>query len=300
MVNRFFRHIKEGFFGVVRHGGMSVSSSSAVSITLIIISIFALVTLNMENITNQIEGSVKISVIVDYDYEDSIDEIESQISEISGIENIEYFSKEEEFDKYVSSFDEDEQAIFAPYKDDNPMHDAFYVEVTDGDQLVLIANQIDQIEGTSVEYGGDAATNLIAMMNNIRFGGLILAIALSLLAIYLVSNTIRITIFARANEIWIMRNVGARNGYIRSPFLVEGIVIGALGSIIPILLTVFGYIYLYDLLDGIFLTEVFTLLPPHPFVLQLSLGLLGLGVIVGLIGSYISVTKYLRWKRWRN
>ena len=297
MVNRFFRHIKEGFFGVVRHGGMSVSSSSAVSITLIIISIFALVTLNMENITNQIEGSVKISVIVDYDYEDSIDEIESQISEISGIENIEYFSKEEEFDKYVSSFDEDEQAIFAPYKDDNPMHDAFYVEVTDGDQLVLIANQIDQIEGTSVEYGGDAATNLIAMMNNIRFGGLILAIALSLLAIYLVSNTIRITIFARANEIWIMRNVGARNGYIRSPFLVEGIVIGALGSIIPILLTVFGYIYLYDLLDGIFLTEVFTLLPPHPFVLQLSLGLLGLGVIVGLIGSYISVTKYLRWKR---
>lgn len=297
MVNRFFRHIKEGFFGVVRHGGMSVSSSSAVSITLIIISIFALVTLNMENITNQIEGSVKISVIVDYDYEDSIDEIESQISEISGIENIEYFSKEEEFDKYVSSFDEDEQAIFAPYKDDNPMHDAFYVEVTDGDQLVLIANQIDQIEGTSVEYGGDAATNLITMMNNIRFGGLILAIALSLLAIYLVSNTIRITIFARANEIWIMRNVGARNGYIRSPFLVEGIVIGALGSIIPILLTVFGYIYLYDLLDGIFLTEVFTLLPPHPFVLQLSLGLLGLGVIVGLIGSYISVTKYLRWKR---
>jgi cell division transport system permease protein len=297
MVNRFFRHIKEGFFGVVRHGGMSASSSSAVSITLVIISVFALVTLNMENITNQIEGSVKISVIIDYSSESSIESIQNQIESIDGVKKVEYFSKDEEFDKYVSSFDEDEQAIFAPYKDDNPMHDSFYVEVIDGDQLVVIADTIDGIDGTSVEYGGDAATNLITMMNNVRFGGFILAIALSLLAIYLVSNTIRITIFARANEIWIMRNVGARNGYIRSPFLVEGIVIGILGSIIPILLTIFGYIYLYDLLGGIFLTEVFTLLPPHPFVLQLSLGLLILGVIVGFIGSYISVTKYLRWKR---
>ena len=297
MIRRFFRHIKEGFLGIARHGGMSVSSSSAVSITLVIISIFALVTLNMQNITSNIEGSVRISVMVDYDHEDQIDSMREEIEAIDGIKNIEYYSKDEEFEKYISNFDEDEQAIFAPYRNDNPMHDAFYVEVSDGDQLVAIAHQIDAIDGTSVEYGGDTATNLISMLNSMRFGGLIIAIALSLLAIYLVQNTIRITIFARAEEIWIMRNVGARNGYIRAPFLVEGIIIGVLGSVVPILLTIFGYIYLYDLLGGALLTDVFTLLPPHPFVLELSLGLLVLGVIVGFIGSYISVTKYLRWKR---
>ena len=298
MIRRLGRHIKEGFYGIVRHGGMSLSSASAVSITLIIISIFAMLTFNMQNIAQNIEGSVKISALVAYDSEDLESDIQEQISAISGVADVEFSDKEAEFDYYVSSFDEEEQEIFTPYKEDNPFHDAFYIEVSDGDMLTQVANQIAQIEGISgVNYGGESATTLINTMNNIKYGGLILVIALSLLAIYLVQNTIKITISSRSKEIWIMRNVGAKNGYIRAPFLVEGILIGFLGAIIPILITIFGYIYLYNFLGGILLSNVFVLIPPHPFILEVSLGLLGLGVIVGFLGSYISVSKSLRWRR---
>lgn len=300
MINRFFRHIKEGFYGVGRHAAMSISSASAVTITLLLISIFLMLTINMQQMTNNIEDSVKISVIISYDYEtkEQIDSIENQIKNITGVKSVTFSSKEEEFDYYLSLYDEEERTIFEPYKDENPMHNAFYVDVLNGDMIKEISSQIASIEGVDeTNYGGDSATMLVDALGTVRTGGFILVLSLSLLAIYLVQNTIKLTIFARSNEIWIMRNVGAKNGYIRAPFVVEGIIIGALGAIIPILLTIFGYIYLYNALNGELLTSIFKLIPPHPFVLYLSLILLCIGMVVGFIGSFFSVTKYLRWKR---
>jgi len=172
------------------------------------------------------------------------------------------------------------------------------VEVNDGTQLQNIADQIQQMTGVyKVNFGGQSATKLISALDTIRNGGGILVAALSLLAIFLIQNTIKLTIMARADEIAIMRNVGAKNGFIRAPFVVEGIIIGALGAIVPILLTVYGYIYLYKYTGGVVISNMFTLIPPHPFVLKLSLILLGIGMVVGLIGSFFSVTRYLRWKR---
>ena len=137
----------------------------------------------------------------------------------------------------------------------------------------------------------------VQALNSVRFGGAILVAGLSALAIFLIANTIKLTIYARSNEIAIMRDVGATNGFIRAPFVVEGMIIGALGAIIPILFTIFGYIFIYDKLGGVLFSEMYKMTPPHPFVLQLSLILLGIGMVVGLIGSFMSVTKYLRWKR---
>ena len=124
----------------------------------------------------------------------------------------------------------------------------------------------------------------------------ILVIALCFLAVYLIFNTIKITIDSRQDEIFIMRNVGAFNGYIRAPFLVEGIIIAVLGAIIPVLVLCAGYYYLYDYTGGILLA-VIRLIEPIPFLLYLALALLGVGVLVGFIGSYISVSKNLRLRR---
>lgn len=301
MINRLWRPIKEGFYGVGRHGAMSFSSASAVTITLIIISLFMIFTANVSRFTRGIEQSVQISVLVDYDHEasDEEDQLSLDIQNIPGVKSVTYSSKDQEFQYYIDSFsDEKEKAVFEPFKDDNPMHDAFYVEVSDGTQLQNIADQIQQMTGVyKVNFGGQSATKLISALDTIRNGGGILVAALSLLAIFLIQNTIKLTIMARADEIAIMRNVGARNGFIRAPFVVEGIIIGALGSIVPILLTVYGYIYLYKYTGGVVISNMFTLIPPHPFVLKLSLILLGIGMVVGLIGSFFSVTRYLRWKR---
>lgn len=301
MLSRIFRPIKEGFFGVGRHAAMSLSSASAVTITLFIIGIFLIFTANVQSFTLNIEQSMEISVLIDYDHEqqEQLDAIGLAIGNIDGVRSVNFSDKDQEFQYYIDSFeDEEEQAIFEPFREDNPMHHAYYVEVYDGDNLETIANQISQIEGVyEVNYGGESSVTLVNVINSVRNGGAILAIALSLLAVFLIQNTIKVTILARADEIAIMRNVGAKNGFIRSPFLVEGIIIGILGAIIPILCMIFGYIYLYDALGGVVISNMFTLIAPHPFVLYLALILIGVGIVVGFIGSWLSVNKYLRWKR---
>lgn len=300
MIRRLFRSIKEGFFGVGRHAAMSLSSASAVTITLVIISIFLMFSINVESFLANVETSLQISVLIDYNHESQteIDDIGLKITEIDGVAKVTFSSKDEEFEYYLQSFDESERAIFEPYKEDNPMHHAYYVEVEKGGNIAEVASQIGKIDGLyEINYGGESSVKLVSALNSVRSGGLIIALALSLLAIFLIQNTIKVTIFTRADEIAIMRNVGARNGFIRSPFLIEGMIIGILGSIIPIILTVFGYIYIYKVLGGVVISNMFVLYPPHPFVLYLGAILLVIGILVGLIGSFFSVNKYLRWKR---
>ncbi len=302
MINRIWRPIKEGFLGVFRHGAMSVSAAVAVTLTLIIISLFMMFTMNVSQFTQGIEQSVQISAIVGYDHESAEEEdrISLAIQGIEGVDTVTYSSKADEFQYYLNSFsDEKTKEAFKPFEgDNNPMHDAFYVTVKDGTVLENVANQIAAIDGIdTVNFGGSSAITLISMLRSIRYGGGALALALSLLAIFLIQNTIKLTIMARADEIAIMRNVGARNGFIRAPFLVEGIIIGALGSIIPILLTWYGYTSAYNLTGGYLVSQMFKLIPPSEFLGKACLTILLIGVLVGLIGSFLSVTKYLRWKR---
>lgn len=301
MLNRFGRHIKEGFFGVGRHAAMSLSSAMAVAVTLLIISVFAIFTVNVSSMTDAIEGKVQIAVLIDYSFEDQaeIDRIGLEIAEIPNVESVKYYTKEEELEAYITSFDEKEvREFYESYREDNPMHNTYYVQVNNGESLKNVASAIQQISGIyKIDFGGESAVLLVAALDSVRNAGLILVIALSFLAIFLIQNTIKLTIFARSDEISIMRNVGAKNGFIRAPFMVEGVLIGALGAIIPIFVTVFAYIFIYQKLGGVFLSKMFVMIKPHPFVLQVSLILLGVGMLVGLFGSFLSVTKYLRWKR---
>ncbi len=301
MINRIFRPIREGFKGVGRHGGMSFQSASAVTLALIIISLFLIFSMTVQNFTKGIEESVSISVMIDYNSEsaESEDAISLAIKNIEGVSTVTYSSKDEEFQYYLDSFDDEKtRKAFEPFKDSNPMHDAFYVETTSGSDIEAIANEISTIEGVyKVNYGGDSAVSLIAALRTIRNGGWVIALALSLLAIFQIQNTIKLTIMARADEIAIMRNVGAKNGFIRSPFLVEGLIIGALGAIIPIVITYFGYTKIYELTGGHLISNMFSLIAPVPFIYRICGLLLLIGMIVGLMGSFLSVTKYLRWKR---
>ena len=293
------RPIREGFRGVGRHMGMAVSSAIAVTITLLIISIFGILTWNVRAFTQNIESSLDIYASVEKGKEDQESVIKQKILAIDGVESVEFSTADQEFDLYLKSFDDEKtREAFEPLRDRQPMHDAFYVEISDGSQLESVADQISQIEGVkSVNFGGSSATTLVRVLRTIRYGGAVLAIALSLLAVALISNTIKLTISARADEIAIMRNVGAKNSFIRSPFLVEGVIIGAMGSIIPMLGTYFGYRYLYQFTGGYVISQMFSLLNPVPFVRQINVALLLIGMAVGFLGSFFSVTRYLRWKR---
>lgn len=303
MISRIFRPIKEGFLGVFRHGDTAISTMTTVTLTLSIIALFMIFTMNVRQFTQKLEeGVLKIAVTVNYDYEaaEQEDRIALEIQNIEGVQKVNFSSKEEEFQYYIDQFESEKaKEAFEPFRGDrNPMHDAFYVDVESGVDIEKIASTIETIEGVEdVQFGGSSAVKLIEGMASIRNIGGGIAILLSLLSIFLIQDMIKVTIQARAQEIQIMRNVGAKNGFIRAPFLIEGLLIGAFGAIIPIVLVYFGYRRLYESTGGTLIADMLQLIPPEPFVYQMALGLLLIGMLVGLIGSYFSVTRYLRWKR---
>jgi cell division transport system permease protein len=293
------RHIKEGFVGVLRHSAMSVSSATAVTITLVLVSLFLLLTLNLQQITKNVEESVQIHVkILNDTSEEVVAATQKAIRDLTGVKLVTYSDKNAELDRFIASFGEDGK-IFEMYRgDNNPLRNAFLVDVQKQAALDVLALKIETMPGIeSVNYGGENTLRLVAMMDSLSKGGLLLVSILSFLAIFLISNTIKITIYARAVEINIMRTLGATNHFIRFPFLIEGILIGLLGSVIPILLTIFGYQYLFTSLNGVLMSNLFILRPVYPMVFQVSGILAGIAVVVGLTGSFISVTRHLRWNR---
>lgn len=295
------RPLREGFRGVGRHWSTSLSSALAVTLTLIIIGIFMVLSFNVQAFTDKIEGSMQIAAIIDESAENDTTEklIQKKIEAIPGVKTVTYSSKEEEFQYYLDSLqDEKTREAFEPFKDDNPMHDAFYVETETGSQIADVTTAIEKIDGISqVSNGGQSTLQLVSFLDRGRQIGSILVIALSLLAIFQISNTIKLTIYSRMDEITIERNVGATNHFIRAPFVVEGMITGAMGSLIPIALLIWGYQRFYESTGGVLVSSMFSLVQPFPFVYYLSAGLLIVGVFVGLIGSFVSVTRYLRWKR---
>lgn len=293
------RHIREGFIGILRHGTMSISSATAVTITLLLVSLFLLLTLNIQQITKNVEESVQIHVkILDTATPEVIEATKTQIIALPGVRLVTFSDRNAELDRFITSFGADGK-IFDMYRGaNNPLRNAYLVDVQKSAVLDVLATKIQTLTGIeAVNYGGDNTLRLVSMMDAISKGGLILVTILSLLAIFLISNTIKITIHARSVEIHIMRTLGATNHFIRFPFLIEGILIGLFGSLLPILITIFGYQYLYTNLDGVLVSNMLILRPVFPMVYQVSGILAGLAVVVGLTGSFISVTRHLRWKR---
>ena len=121
-----------------------------------------------------------------------------------------------------------------------------------------------------------------------------IVIALVLVTIFLIVNTIKLTISARKREIGIMRLVGASNFTIKTPFIVEGMILGVLGSVIPIIITTYGYLAFYNHFDGYLFSELIKLIKPEPFIYTTSLMVLVIGIIVGMIGSASAVKRYLK------
>lgn len=299
MIRRFFRHIREGFRNVFRNFAMSVSSISAVTITLILVGAFFIITTNVASISTSIKGSLTILVKIDRDTsENDITILKEKIENISEVKSVTYSSKHEELQKQIDLYPQQADYYRRHEGKDNPLYDVFIVEVDDATYLSPVNEQVANLKGIySAEQGGDGVDKLVTYLNSMQSIGWILVGVLTFLAVYLIANTIKVTIYSRREEIGIMRTVGASNGFIRAPYLVGGIIIGGIGSIIPIILMGFGYNYLYNETGGILMSKIFVLQPVFPFVYQLSGILLALGVSVGFVGSFFSVTRYLRWKR---
>lgn len=301
MIN-FFKsiplHIRFAFKSLFRHFAMTLSAASAVTVTLILFSAFLLIAGNVNKFTENIKDDVSIHVVLkaDVESEEQIEEAKQAISSVAGVREAIFSDKINEGKLYIEEKGEEFTDFVG--EDVTPLHNAFFVSVNDANQLADVTNIIRSLDMVdSAMYGGNSMSQMISMLNSVRLGMIIFMGLLSALAIFLITNTIKMTIYTRNAEIAIMRNVGATNHFIKMPFMIEGMVIGMLGAIIPCVLTYFGYVYFYDMMGGQIITNMFALQPSIPFVIEIE-GVLALsGMFVGILGSFISTTRYLRWKR---
>ena len=293
-------HIKTAFNSLVRHFALTFSSATAVTVTLTLLMTFLVVAGNVSNFTYNVEDSLKIHSTIEATLtEEQINDLQKEIKRMNFVESVTFSSKDEELESYLNDLDDSARKLYEVYRGEgNPLLHAFIVEVKHGDYLSTVNNQILNMEGIhDSAFGGDSAVTMVKAMDGIRITGGVFVLALSVLAVFLISNTIKSAIHARKDEIAIMRNVGATNGFIKFPFMIEGMFIGVLGSIIPIIISYFGYSYIYDALNGEFLVSMFKLQEVMPFILYVCGILLVTGMVVGIAGSFFAVNKYLRWKR---
>jgi len=287
-----WRHIKEGFKSIRRNGWMSFAAISAVSITLLLVGGLIGAVTNINDLAADIENDVSVRVYVDLAAsEDDRENLQSDLESLDNVENVTFSSREDELENVVGSYGETFELFEG---DENPLHDVFVVDTSSPEQTEPVANEIEPMEYVSdVNYGGAEADRLFQMTSTIRNIGGIIIIALILTAIFLISNTIRITILSRSTEIEIMKLVGATNWFIRWPFLIEGALIGLIGAIVPSAVLWVLYESIYSTVSEFLTGTYFSLLSPNPFIYQLILLTTGIGVVIGAIGSAFSISRFL-------
>lgn len=286
------RHFRESFKSLGRNGWMTFASVSAVTVTLLLVGVFVAIMLNLNKIADDLEHDVEMKVYVELAADEaSTKALEDQISETPGVAEVIYSTRDQELDQMIRDFGEDLKL----YEQSNPLREAFYVKASDPQQTAKVARMIDEYPNTyEVVYGEGKVEKLFDFLNFGRNAGLVLILALLFTAMFLISNTIRITIVARKTEIGIMKLVGASNSFVRIPFVLEGIWMGILGSIIPILAVVFGYLKFYDYAEPRLRGEMIQILAPTPFLYVVIGILFFIGVFIGIWGSFMSVRKFLK------
>lgn len=288
----FWRHIKEGFKSIRRNGWMSFAAVSAVAITLLLVGSLIAIVSNINNFATDIENDVSVRVYIDLAATEEIqDELADRLVGLEQVEEVTFSSREDELDNVKGSYGD----TFDLFEGDrNPLHDVFIVDTTSPEVTAEVAGQIETMEYVSeVNYGGADADKLFQMTSTIRNVGGIIIVALIFTAVFLISNTIRITIFSRSTEIEIMKLVGATNWFIRWPFLIEGALIGFVGALIPSAILWFLYDSIFGTVSSFLAGTTFALLSPDPFMYQLLLALMGVGVAIGTIGSAFSMRRFL-------
>ena len=291
------RNIRDSFKSVFRNFSLSLASIACIIITLIVVSIAMILSFNVNNFTKAVEKDMTIVVFLNRDVSlERVEEIKDEIKVINYIESVSFQDKME-ISEEMKEDSSDLGSLLEKYDDreTNPLADTFHIKVTDINKIEEVAKELEKIDGVmSVKYGEGMVEQLVSVFDIVKKVSYGVVIALIIVTAFLISNTIKITIFSRKREIEIMRLVGASNINIKIPFILEGLFLGLFGSIIPILVTIIGYEALYNSFNGQIMSPFIQLITPLPFTYIVSLVLMAIGILVGMFGSWRAVRKYLK------
>ncbi|KPV45443.1 permease-like cell division protein FtsX [Alicyclobacillus ferrooxydans] len=293
---RILRHFREGFKNLIRNGWMTFASLSAVGITLLILGVTLVIAMNAQQMSNYITGQLQVNVF--YKMTATPSQEKQTIAEIEampGVKSVQFVSKQQEFKDLQKSIGSQYNDVLSGLSANNTLPDKLIVKAVDPRKTVALGESIAKLpQVDKVQDGSDIANKLFRFLDVVRNIGLAFVIGLVITAMFLISNTIKITIFSRRREIEIMRLVGATNWFIRWPFLTEGILIGAIGAAIPFAAIFFAYRAAYTKVGGAFMSIAFPLMPIGSIGSKLALVLFGLGLFIGIWGGIMSVRKFLK------
>lgn len=292
----FGRNIRDAFKSVSRNFSLSIASISCISITLIVVGLALIISFNVDNFARTIKNDV--TVVVFMKQETTSEELETIKNKISGFENIESINiktKEESKKEMMNESDIFKATMETWPEEDNPLRDSYLIKVKDIEEIKATVKQIKAIDKVEVvDYGEGMVEQLVEAFKLVEKITIVIVAILIVVTIFLIINTIKLTIFSRKREISIMRLVGASNLSIKVPFVIEGMLIGAMGAIIPIIIVVYGYVAFYDKFDGQLFSALIKLISPEPFIYIVSGVVLIIGILVGMFGSGRAVRKYLK------
>lgn len=296
LLRLFSFHVRDAVKSLVRNFSLTLASVFSMTITLLIVAVAIILSYNVNSFASFIKSDVTVVVFLDKDVSfEEIEQIEEDIKNTNNIATIELVTKEE---TRVNMSDQNEtlKTIMDNWDEgENPLHDSFLLKIKDIEKISDTANDIRDMDKVySVSYGEGMVSKIIDTFKVVEKINIAVVVTLIIVSMFLISNTIKVTIFSRKREIEIMRLVGASNTSIKMPFMIEGLFTGLIGSIIPILATSFGYIYVYDYFGGNFLSPLFKLMEPSQVLLVIIPSILIIAGVIGMFGSTSAVRKYLK------
>ena len=285
--------IKETYKSIRRNGFMSFASISTVAVSLLVLGMFLMIFLNTNNLAQYLESQVQVSVYMqDSATDKELAAVKEKLTKMPGVVKVTQVSKQQALERFKKRLGDQEQLLHSLGKE-NPFPNSFEIQVDNPERIKVLTPQIGQLPKVeTAKFGQEVVEHLFQLTKILRFGGILLVVFLAMATLFIISNTIRLTVFARRKEVIIMKYVGATDWFIRWPFLLEGMTLGFFGAVVAFILI--NSIY-SGLLERIHATLAFLpLLPTSPLLLYVDLFLLVAGTGIGALGSYISLRKFLR------
>ncbi|MGE5453692.1 MAG: permease-like cell division protein FtsX [Methylocystaceae bacterium] len=288
-------YFREAFTSLRRNRVLSLATMFTVTVCVLVLGIALLVYLNTGHFVKQLESNVEMVVFLDNNLSRTeVQAFATSLEALPGVDDVHFTPREEALKELESRFAlGDDYDLQGTLGGDNPLPDTYRVKAADPHQVPQLAQYIEVMPGvTKIRYGQGIIDKIFAVTRLVRNVSLALVILLGTGAVFLIANTIRLAIFARRKEIYLMRLVGATGWFIRWPFFIEGIFLGFVGSMIATAFVYSGYSYL---LANIGVTSAFLpLISDQQLIAQLMGSLVGCGVVLGLLGTWISVNRYLK------
>lgn len=289
---------RDTFQSMKRNSLMSIASVLSIMAALIILGIFLVLSINIRQATASVESSLEMKIFLSEGYtQDQKAAIEQALKDNAMIAGVRFESEDEALSNFSDSIDDYTGLLSSFNSENNPMPASFIVQVVDSDSMSQVKDFAMTYKDKGVEYVNYGEDYVNALLNFNRFANtlsVVVVIVLSVISLFLIYNTIKLTVFARRKEIGIMKYVGATDAYIRTPFILEGMFLGVIAALVAVLLIRLAYYFILGYINGSILMSISTdFASPAMVIGQLVIFFVIYGVVIGAVGSVIAIRKFL-------